>query len=75
MHIFHKSAQFCKLLRNFGRGDERAFATANLDETAAHEILDSPANSNAADFKSLNEAVFGRQLISNLEVAISDFTG
>jgi hypothetical protein len=48
---------------------------ANLDETAAHEILDSPANSNAADFESLNEAIFGRQLTSNLEVAIVDLAG
>ena len=59
-HILHKSAQLCKLLRDPGRSDERAFAAANLNETPAHTILNCPANGNAASLKSFNESVFER---------------
>jgi hypothetical protein len=60
VHILHKSAQLCKLLRDPGRSDERAFAAANLNETPAHTILNCPANGNAASLKSFNESVFER---------------
>ncbi len=75
MHILHKSAQFGKLLGDIRRRNECAFAATNLDKTAAHKILNSPPNGNAADTKSRNEAVFGRQLVANLQVAIGDFAG
>src|SRR5215469_10229395 len=57
VHILDKSAQFSKLLRDLRCSDESAFAAANLDKTAAHKILNRPANGNAADPESRNEAV------------------
>src|SRR5258708_3448935 len=67
VHVLHKSAQFRKFLDNLWRSDECTFAPANLDQTAAHKILDSPANGNTTDSKSRNEAVFGGQLATNLQ--------
>src|SRR6266403_635585 len=75
VHILHKSAQFSKLLRNLWRRDECTFAATNIDKTAAHKILNSPANGNAADPESLNEAVFGRQLVTDLQVSVGYLAG
>jgi hypothetical protein len=47
----------------------------NLDKTAAHKILNSPANGNPADPEPRNEAVFGRQLVADLQVSIGDLAG
>jgi hypothetical protein len=75
VHVLNKSAQFCELLRDFRRRNECAFAATNLDKTAAHKILNSPANGNAADFKSRDEVIFSRQLVANPEAAIDDLAG
>ncbi|HKW35828.1 MAG TPA: hypothetical protein VJN92_22675 [Candidatus Acidoferrum sp.] len=75
MHIFDKSAQFLKLLGDLRRSDECAFPATNLNKTATHKILNSTPNGNAADTESRNEAVFGRQLVANLSVAIGDLAG
>jgi hypothetical protein len=45
------------------RSDKCAFAATNLHQAAAHKILNSAANTNAADSESLNEAVFRRQVV------------
>ena len=66
VHILDKSAQFSKLLRDLRCSDESAFAAANLDKTAAHEILNSPADSDATDPESRDEAVLRRQLVADL---------
>jgi len=52
------------------RGYECALATTNLDETAAHKILNGPMDGDATDPESHNEAVFGRQLVADLQVYI-----
>src|SRR5258707_1753056 len=75
VHILHKSAQLCQLLRDLRCSNECAFAATNLDKTAAHKILNSPPNGNTADTKSRNEAIFGRQLVANLQVAMGDLAG
>src|SRR5258708_20998646 len=75
VHILHKSAQFSKFLRDLRRSNECTLAATNFDKTAAHKILNSPANGNAADPESLNEAVFSRQLVADLEVSTSDLAG
>jgi hypothetical protein len=62
-------------LRHFGRSDERAFAAANLDETATDKILNGSANGNATDLESRNEDVFGRKLVPNLQDSVSDLAG
>src|SRR5258707_4844817 len=72
VHILDKSAQFSKFLRDLRRSNECTLAATNFDKTAAHKILNSPANGNAADPESLNEAVFSRQLVADLEVSTSD---
>ena len=72
MHIFYKSAQLFKVLHDLWRSDECALAATNLDKTAAHKILNSPTDSNATDPESRNEAVFGRQLVADLQVSIGD---
>ena len=45
-------------------------ATTNLEETAAHKILNRPTDGDATDPESHNEAVFGRQLVADLQVYI-----
>jgi hypothetical protein len=60
VHILRKSAQFSKFLRDLWRCNESTFAATNFDQTTTHKILNSPANGNAADPESLNEAAFGR---------------
>src|ERR1700733_7646946 len=75
MHVFHESAQLGKLLRHLGRSDERAFAAANLDETATDKILNGSANGNATDLESRNEDVFGGKLVANLQDSVSDLAG
>src|SRR5215470_12034836 len=69
VHVFHKSAQLFKVLRDLWRSCECALAATNLDKTTAHKILNSPTDGDAADPKSRNEAFFGRQLVADLEVA------
>jgi hypothetical protein len=54
------------------RGYECALATTNLDETAAHKILNGPTDGDATDPESRNEAVFGRQLVAGLQVSIGN---
>ena len=54
------------------RGYECALATTNLEETAAHKILNSPTDGDATDPESRNEAIFGRQLVANLQVSIGN---
>jgi len=44
----------------------------NLDETAAHKILNSPTDGDATHPKSCNEAVFRRQLVADLEGSIGN---
>src|SRR5215472_16939637 len=66
VHILDKSAQYCKVLGDFRRSNECALAAANLDKTAAHEILNSPADSDATDPESRDEAVLRRQLVADL---------
>src|SRR6266446_5073959 len=65
VHILDKSAQLCKVLRDLGRSNECAFAAANLNKAAAHKILNSPTNGNAADPESSNETVFRWQLVAD----------
>jgi hypothetical protein len=72
VHILHKSAQLCKVLRDLWRSDECAFAAMNLNKTTAHKILNGPTNGNPADTESRNEAVFGRKLVTDLQVSIGD---
>src|ERR1700758_1624090 len=67
MHIFYKSAQLFKVLRDLWRCDECALAATNLDQTAAHKILNSPTDGDATDPESLNKAVFGRELVTDLQ--------
>jgi hypothetical protein len=62
-------------LGHLGRGDERAFAAANLDETATDKILNGSANRNATDLESRNEDVFGGKLVPNLQDSVSDLAG
>jgi hypothetical protein len=62
-------------LRHLRCGDERAFAAANLDETAPHKILNGSANGYTTDLESRNEDVFGRELVANLQDSVSDLTG
>jgi hypothetical protein len=47
----------------------------NLDETAAHKILNSPTDGDATDPESRNEAVFGRQLVADLQLSIGNLVG
>jgi hypothetical protein len=75
VHIFDKSAQFFKLLRDLWSGDECAPAATNLNKTAAYKILNSPTNSDAADPESRNEPVFGRKLLADLQASIGNFAG
>ena len=49
-------------------------ATTNLEETAAHKILNSPTDGDATDPESRNKVVFGRQLIADLQVSAGNFT-
>src|SRR5215471_4646432 len=72
VHVLHKTAQFRKFLRDLWRRDECAFAATNLDTTAVHKILDSPANGDAADPESRNKAVFSRELVADLQGSLSD---
>jgi len=51
-------------------GYECALATTNLDEAAAHKIPNGPMDGDATDPESHNEAVFGRQLVVDLQVYI-----
>jgi hypothetical protein len=69
VHVLDKSAQLCKVLRDLGCSDECAFAAMNLDKAAAHKILNSPTNGNPADPESRSEAVFGRELVTDLQVS------
>jgi hypothetical protein len=62
-----------KKMGDLWRSDECAFAATNLDQTAALKILNSPANGNTTDPESRNEAVFGRQLVTDPQGSISDF--
>jgi hypothetical protein len=75
VHILHKSAQFSKLLLDLWRRDECAFAATNLDQAAAHKVLNRPTNGNAADPESRSKAVFSRQLVADREVSMSDLAG
>ena len=72
MHIFYKSAQLFKVLRDLWRGDECALAATNLDETAAYKILNGPTDGDATDPETRNEAAFGRQLVADLQVSIAN---
>jgi hypothetical protein len=62
-------------LRHLGRGDERAFTAANLDETATDKILNGSANGYATDLESRNEDIFGGELVPNLQDSVSDLAG
>src|SRR6266481_2293755 len=53
------------LIEGEGNTIRQAHAT-NSDKRTDHKFLNSPPNGNAADTKSRNEAVFGRQLRANL---------
>src|SRR5215472_12646111 len=57
VHILDKSAQLFKVLRELLRGDECALAAMNLDQAAAHQILNSPTDSDATDPEPRDEAV------------------
>ena len=69
VHVFYKAAQLFKILRDLWHGDECALAATNLDKTAAHKILNSPTDGDATDPESRHEAVFGRQLVADLQVS------
>jgi len=73
VHIFYKSAQLFKVVRDLWRGYECALATTNLDKTAAYKILNSPTDGYATDPESRNEVVFGRELVADLQVSIGNF--
>jgi len=47
-------------------------AATNLDKTAAHKILNSPTDGDATDPESRDKAVFGGQLVADLQVAIGN---
>jgi hypothetical protein len=72
VHIFYKSAQLFKVLRDLWRSDECALAATNLDKSTAHKILNSPTNGYPADPESRNEAVFGSQLVADLQVSVGN---
>jgi hypothetical protein len=75
VHIFYKSAQLFKVLRELLRGDECALGATNLDKTAAHKILNSQTDSDATDPESRDEAVLRRQLVADLYISIGDVAG
>jgi hypothetical protein len=64
-----KSAQLFKLLRDLRRGDECALAAMNFNKATAHKILNGPANGYATHPESRNEAIFGWELVADLQVS------